>query len=104
MKLTESETKVLIALATNDYAGLWGHDPKESYCCVGWSNTINDSSFPSGIEGKALSGVVGSLSKKGLLTSDWYENNLYTLWLTKEGVAAAEELRPSWEASLPNSN
>tara|TARA_R110002020_G_scaffold130222_2_gene291399 strand:- start:248 stop:562 length:315 start_codon:yes stop_codon:yes gene_type:complete len=104
MKLTESETKVLIALATNHYGGLDDHDPTWSACCVGWRDSINDSSFPSGIEGKALSGVVGSLSKKGLLTSEWYENDLYSLWLTKEGVAAAEELRPSWEASLPNSN
>jgi hypothetical protein len=55
--LTANETAVLKSLAFNNY-GDGGSDV--------WSWAINDSSEPSGIEGKALSGVVASICKKGI--------------------------------------
>lgn len=55
-EITRNEHKVLRAILTNDFqAG------------GTWANCINDASEPSGIEGKALAGVVSSLAKKGLL-------------------------------------
>ena len=57
LNLTPSELAVLKSLAFNDY----GDGGSEV-----WSWAINDSGEPSGIEGKALAGVVSSICKKGL--------------------------------------
>ena len=54
--ITDSERKVLRSLMTNHYGD-----------SSTWADCINESDEPSGIEGKALSGVVASLSKKGLV-------------------------------------
>lgn len=60
MTLTPSELKVLKALAFNHYGDSEGT----------WAWAVNESLHPSGITGKALSGVVGSLAKKGLIKSE----------------------------------
>ena len=76
MTLTESETKVMLALKNNSY-GDNGNGV--------WSWAVNDSLEPSGIEGHALAGVVGSLVKKGIYISDEYEKGEQVLWLTDMG-------------------
>jgi hypothetical protein len=57
--ITANETAVLLSIAHNYF----GDGPGTEI----WADCINDSSKPSGIEGKALSGVVASLAKKGLI-------------------------------------
>ena len=60
--LTTGEYKVLRAIAFNDFGDGPGTDI--------WADCINGSKYPSGIEGKALSGVVASLAKKGFIRSE----------------------------------
>ena len=57
IELTANEYEVLQSLAFNNY-GDGGSDV--------WSWAVNESQKPSTISGKALSGVVGSICKKGL--------------------------------------
>lgn len=57
--LTANEIKVMLSLKNNHFG--------EGDCT--WSWAVNDSDTPSGITGKALSGVISSLVKKGLLTT-----------------------------------
>jgi DNA-binding MarR family transcriptional regulator len=76
MELTDNETKVMRALANNAYS--------ENGDGV-WSWAVNDSMEPSGIEGHALAGVVGSLVKKGIYRSAEYEKGEQVLWLTDTG-------------------
>ena len=57
--LTTNETAVLLAIAFNDF----GDGPGTEI----WADCINESSKPSGITGKALSGVVSSLANKGFI-------------------------------------
>jgi len=83
MKLTENEKRVLLAIKYNYYQP----DNGEGIDFNGsiWSDSINDSNRPSGINGKELSGVVGSLAKKGLVdTSDDGKDS--TVWITKNGM------------------
>lgn len=79
MNITANELAVLKALNSNHFgsAGEWV-----------WSNCINDSSSPSGIEGKALSGVVSSLCSKGLAQVDGNTGREACVRITPEGVAA----------------
>jgi DNA-binding MarR family transcriptional regulator len=81
--LTESEIAVLRSLANNHYG-----DKGDGV----WSWAVNHSDTPSGITGKALSGVMGSLAKKGLITSEEYERNEDVIWMTDEGKATVESL------------
>lgn len=74
--LTEYEMKVMKSLKMNDY----GNDGDGV-----WSWAVNHSLCPSGIEGKSLSAVVGSLVKKGIYVSDEYERGEQVLWLTDFG-------------------
>lgn len=83
MNITDNELAVLKAIRDNYYQG--GETP------VGypvWSDHINDSHSPSGIEGKALSGVVSTLAQKGLVVSEQYSASERTVKLTSEGLAA----------------
>jgi hypothetical protein len=57
--LTTGEYKVLRSIAFNEFGDGPGTDI--------WADCINGSKYPSGIEGKALSGVVASLAKKGFI-------------------------------------
>jgi hypothetical protein len=83
MNLTENEAKVMLALKNNDY-GDNGHGV--------WSWAVNHSLNPSGMEGHALAGVVGSLVKKGLYFSDEYEKGEQVLWLTDLGRHVMESV------------
>jgi hypothetical protein len=81
--LTENEHAVLKALYNNAYGekgdGVWA-----------WA--VNDSHEPSGITGKSLSGVVGSLCKKGLYRSEEYDKNEWVLYTTELGNSVMKEL------------
>ena len=74
--LTVNEMKVLKSLAYNDYGE--GH--------ATWSWAVNESKHPSGIKGKALSGVVASLVKKGLLKAEG-EGEDSSISTTEAGIA-----------------
>lgn len=74
--LTDNEKAVMKSLANNHY-GEQGDGV--------WSNAVNDSQTPSGITGASLSGVIGSLCKKGLITSEEYDKNEDVLWMTNLG-------------------
>lgn len=78
--LTPNEHKVLRALLTNDY-GDGGDGPTYAWA-------INHAREPSGITGKSLSGVVASLSKKGLVRcEEWYDEGV--VQITEAGIALA---------------
>lgn len=68
--MTNNEFKVLRAIATNCFAPTNYASP-ESFdeTAPVWSDSINDAGEPSGIEGKALSGVCGSLAAKGFVNT-----------------------------------
>ena len=76
--MTTNENAVLLAIAFNDFGDGPGTDI--------WADCINDSSKPSGIEGKALSGVVASLAKKGLIYCSGKGRDAY-IRITEEGIA-----------------
>lgn len=77
--LTQNEVAVLKSLANNHYG-----DDGDGV----WAWAVNDSRTPSGITGKALSGVVGSLCKKGLISSEEYEKNEDVIWMKEAGKQA----------------
>lgn len=62
---TDREYRVLRAVITNQY-----HDGQDPINNEIWVSEIDAAREPSGISGKALSGVVSSLSKKGLVVTD----------------------------------
>lgn len=82
MNITENEMKVLLALLNNHFA----NEPGEWI----WANCINDSKKPSGLEGKNLSAVVGSLYKKKLAELDGTSGRDACIRLTDAGIAAAQ--------------
>jgi hypothetical protein len=67
--ITENEAAVLRAIACNCFNNLNYSTPKTYDECNGdiWADLINDSAYPSDIEGKTLSGVCGSLARKGFI-------------------------------------
>lgn len=75
--LTENEKAVMKSLANNHYG--------EAGDGV-WSWAVNDSQTPSGISGASLSGVIGSLCKKGLIRSEEYEKNEDVIWMNDLGA------------------
>lgn len=79
--LTDNEKAVMKALANNHYG-----DKGDGV----WSSAVNDSNQPSGIEGKALSGVVGSLCKKGYISSEEYERKEWVIYMNPLGAAYIE--------------
>jgi len=79
MNITPNERAVLDALATNHF----GQDVGD----LVWANCINDADRPSGIEGKALSGVCASLSRKELISCEGYGDDA-CVSLTTRGVLA----------------
>ena len=84
MDTTTLENKVLLAIGFNDY----GDGPGTEI----WADCINDSRRPSGIEGKALSGVVASLKKKGLVHC-YGDGRDAGIRMTETGIAAFEILK-----------
>lgn len=81
MNVTTNEMKVLRALITNFYSSSEGEPT--------WSDVINDASEPSGLKGKALAGVCGSLAAKGLVTTGGEGRDSY-IALTAAGCEAAK--------------
>ncbi len=80
--ITDNEKRVLRAILTNCFHdGTQGEDKITNPV---WSNCINDADEPSGLEGKSLSGVCGSLAQKGMIGT-----NDECIWLTKAGYDAA---------------
>lgn len=87
MHITSNEMKVLRTVCRNDFTGANGALPKnysEASDWI-WSDCINESRFPSGIEGRALSGVVSSLCQKGLLQIDGNSGRDACVRLTEQG-------------------
>lgn len=79
--LTDSETKVLKALRDNHYG--------EGECT--WAFDVNHSESPSGITGKALAAVIGSLQKKGLISCEG-EGRDAAIWTKPAGTEAMKTL------------
>ena len=90
MTTTVKEQAVLVAIYWNFYGncGISERTGREQRLdSPVWSDCINHSSKPSGVEGRSLPGVVSSLAKKGLVTCDKdSEGDLITL--TEAGLAA----------------
>lgn len=89
MNITEAEYSVLRSIARNEFAPNNGSEPSSYWEASTWSNTIDcnfltDCKCPTG---KALSGVVSSLVRKGLLASsgDVVEH-------TEEGFSTYKEI------------
>jgi hypothetical protein len=92
MTITASEAAVLRAIATNCFNAMNYGVPscyEEANHDI-WTNCLNDAKYPSGIEGKALSGVCGSLSKKDMIDSDGYGREA-TMRMTESGFDAMTE-------------
>lgn len=92
MNVTKNEAKVLWAIATNCFNAL-NYGTPVSYEEAGnpiWTHSINDAGKPSGVEGKALSGVCGSLVKKGLMGSD-EDGDDSTVYITEAGWDAIKD-------------
>jgi len=90
--ITQNEAAVLRAIATNCYNVMNYGNPScyEEANQEIWTNLINDAEYPSGIEGKSLSGVCGSLARKGLILS--FEGGKdSTIMMTEEGFNAYSE-------------
>lgn len=78
---TANEMAVLQALAFNNFSvGMC-----DDFQGATWSDCINDSEKPSGIQGRSLSGVVSSLCQKGYITSAEYDTNEWTISWTDMG-------------------
>ena len=88
MNLTNKEFAVLRAIATNCFNHMNYGIPTcyEEANAEVWTNCINDAKYPSGLEGKALSGVCSSLVRKGLIQS--FDE---TIVLTQKGYEAFAE-------------
>jgi DNA-binding MarR family transcriptional regulator len=89
--LTENELAVVKALAFNNYSIGYCDDLEGAT----WSEFINDSAAPSGIEGRSLSGVVSSLCQKGLIASSEYDRNEWTISWTEAGRAFVRQNVPN---------
>lgn len=68
-QVTASELLVLKAVFYNYFSPSNGRGLETDIDAQIWSDCINDSAKPSGIEGKALSALVSTLSQKGFLWS-----------------------------------
>jgi hypothetical protein len=87
MTITTNERAVLLALVDNHFHdGNQGEDEKCGQWL--WANCINDSTSPSGIDGKALSGVVSNLVQKGLVVTDGNKGREACVRLTPSGYRA----------------
>ena len=80
--ITANEKKVLLSIRNGHYSN---GDPLAAI----WSWSINDSSTPSGLPKRSLSGVVSSLKKKGLVECSGYGEEA-CVGLTPEGLKVVE--------------
>jgi len=81
MKLTELEKVVIRTLAKNEYSD----DPGDPV----WTFIIEDNTD---LHSKQISGVVSSLTKKGLVDSN-DDGKDSTVWLTENGVEEYHKLK-----------
>ena len=90
--ITANEAAVLQSIATNCFNVLNYDIPTcyEEANAEIWTFAINDAKIPSGIEGKTLSGVCASLSKKGLIKCymGGSSKDDATIMMTEEGFNA----------------
>lgn len=82
INVTENEKLVLVSVLNCHYG-------EEGDCIWAWAH--NDSRKPHNLPKTTVSGVIGSLCKKGLMTSD-DQGRDSTCGLTPEGQAIAREL------------
>lgn len=81
-QLTQKEKAVLESIPSSEFICLEKNNPFVINLPT-WTFTCEDS----GIKGKALSGVISSLTKKGLVGIE-NEKEGDTIWLTKKGFEA----------------
>lgn len=88
MNITSKEHAVLLSIINNDYQTFDVSD-RGLVNSPTWTFVCEDS----GISGKELSGVISSLTKKGLVKSDLDRKRINdsTIWITKEGFRALNE-------------
>lgn len=91
-QVTNNERSVLRAILTNDYAAGNGAIP-ETFVRRDWvwSNCVDCARETPLVEGKALSGVCGSLAQKGLVETDGNTGREACICLTEEGYRVAME-------------
>ena len=85
--ITENEAKVLRAIATNCFNCLNYGIPtsyEEANNDV-WSDCIDDAKIPSGLTPRSLSGVCGSLARKGLVQSSNWDDSDNVIRMTEAG-------------------
>lgn len=88
--ITENEAKVLRAIATNCFNCLNYGIPasyEEANNDV-WSDCIDDAKIPSGLTPRSLSGVCGSLARKGLVESSNWDDSDNVIRMTEDGFNA----------------
>jgi hypothetical protein len=88
--ITENEAKVLRAIATNCFNVLNYGVPtcyEEANNDV-WSDCIDDAKIPSGLTPRSLSGVCGSLARKGMVISSNWDDDERCIRLTEAGFDA----------------
>jgi hypothetical protein len=84
MKTTLNELEVLLSIINNDYQTFDKSD-KALIESATWTFVCEDS----GIKGKSLSGVISSLTQKGLVGST-LDGNDSTIWITELGFEALQ--------------
>lgn len=82
MSITEKELAVLESIIDNDYQ-IFEKSDKNLINSPTWLFVCEDS----GVEGKQLSGVISSLTKKGLIGSELDNKRSAdsTIWITEQG-------------------
>jgi DNA-binding MarR family transcriptional regulator len=87
MNVTEKELAVLKSIINNDYQ-TFDIEDKNMINQPTWTFVCEDS----GVKGKSLSGVISSLSKKGLVESDYDGKNVSdsTILITEAGYNALQ--------------
>ena len=82
MKITPNELEVLLSIINNDYQTFDKSD-RALIKSPTWTFVCEDS----GIKGKSLSGVISSLTQKGLVGST-LDGEDSTIWITEAGYNA----------------
>ena len=95
MNVTPKEMAVLMAIRFNDFGNGDNLDGSEV-----WADCINDSRFPSGVEGKSLSSIIASLNKKGLVVSNGHKGRDACVSLTEAAAAVFNVAEPVVEPTV----
>lgn len=92
--MTQNEYAVLKTILHNYFSPTNGAGTEEDIDGEIWSNCINDSNYPSGIEGKPLSGVVSNLKQKGFVKA-YHGGRDSTVCITRAGYDAFKAHNPA---------